>query len=161
MGRFGQIVARLLVAQRIPFVALEHNLDTVEGLRRLGNELYYGDPTRPDLLRAAGGERIEVFVMTMDDTDTNTKAVRLVRRMYPDAKVFARARDRRHAWRLMDLGATVFRELFGSSLTMGEEVLAALGMPPEQAADHAARFRRSEEHTSELQSLMRISYAVF
>src|SRR3546814_12551544 len=62
MGRFGQIVARLLVAQRIPFVALEHNLDTVEGLRRLGNELYYGDPTRPDLLRAAGGERIEVFV---------------------------------------------------------------------------------------------------
>src|SRR3546814_5579004 len=98
--------------------------------------------------------------MTMDDPDTNTKAVRLVRRMYPDAKVFARARDRRHAWRLMDLGATVFRELFGSSLTMGEEVLVALGMPPEQAADHAARFR-SEEHTSELQSLMRISYAVF
>src|SRR3546814_13183329 len=79
--------------------------------------------------------------MTMDDPDTNTKAVRLVRRMYPDAKVFARARDRRHAWRLMDLGATVFRELFGSSLTLGEEVLVALGMPPEQAADHAARFR--------------------
>src|SRR3546814_5794954 len=105
--------------------------------------LYYGDPTRPDLLRAAGGERIEVFVMTMDDPDTNTKAVRLVRRMYPDAKVFARARDRRHAWRLMDLGATVFRELFGSSLTMGEEVLVALGMPPEQAADHAARYRKS------------------
>src|SRR3546814_9661373 len=122
--------------------------------------------------------------MTMDDPDTNTKAVRLVRRMYPDAKVFARARDRRHAWRLMDLGATVFRELFGSSLTMGEEVLVALGMPPEQAADHAARFRehdnnllraqhlvydddvalrqtRSEEHTSEIQSLMRISYAVY
>src|SRR3546814_18994581 len=144
MGRFGQIVARLLVAQRIPFVALEHNLDTVEGLRRLGNELYYGDPTRPDLLRAAGGERIEVFVMTMDDPDTNTKAVRLVRRMYPDAKVFARARDRRHAWRLMDLGATVFRELFGSSLTMVEEVLAALGMPPEQPADHAARFREHD-----------------
>src|SRR5690606_40941346 len=78
MGRFGQIVARLLVAQRIPFVALEHNLDTVEGLRRLGNELYYGDPTRPDLLRAAGGERIEVFVMAMDNPETNTKAVRLV-----------------------------------------------------------------------------------
>src|SRR3546814_17800083 len=80
----------------------------------------------------------------MDDPDTNTKAVRLVRRMYPDAKVFARARDRRHAWRLMDLGATVFRALFGSSLTMGEEVLAALGMPPDPAADHAARFREPD-----------------
>src|SRR3546814_5226228 len=65
MGRFGQIVARLLVAQRIPFVALEHNLDTVEGLRRLGNELYYGDPPRPDPLRAAGGERTAVFVVPM------------------------------------------------------------------------------------------------
>jgi voltage-gated potassium channel Kch len=155
MGRFGQIVARLLVAQRIPFVALESNLDTVEGLRRLGNELYYGDPTRPDLLRAAGGERIKVFVMAMDNPDTNTKAVRLVRRMYPDAKVFARARDRQHAWRLMDMGATVFRELFGSSLTMGEEVLVALGMSPEMAADHARRFR---EHDNKLLSAQHLVY---
>src|SRR3546814_18849335 len=79
--------------------------------------------------------------MTMDDPDINTKAVRLVRRMYPDAKVFALARDRRHAWRLMDLGATVFRELFRARLAMGEEVVAALGLPPEQAADHEARLR--------------------
>jgi glutathione-regulated potassium-efflux system protein KefB len=155
MGRFGQIIARMLVAQRIPFVALENNLDTVEGLRRLGNELYYGDPTRPDLLRAAGGERIKVFVMTMDNPDTNTKAVRLVRRMYPDAKVFARARDRQHAWRLMDLGATVFRELFGSSLKMGEEVLVALGMSPEMASDHAHRFR---EHDNELLRAQHLVY---
>src|SRR3546814_11721086 len=75
--------------------------------------------------------------------------------MYPDAKVFARARDRQHAWRLMDLGATVFRELFGSSLTMGEEVLAALGMPPEQAADHAARFR---EHDNKLLRAQHLVY---
>jgi glutathione-regulated potassium-efflux system protein KefB len=155
MGRFGQIVARLLVAQRIPFVALESNLDTVEGLRRLGNELYYGDPTRPDLLRAAGGERIKVFVMAMDNPDTNTKAVRLVRRMYPDAKVFVRARDRQHAWRLMDMGAKVFRELFGSSLTMGEEVLVALGMSPGMAADHARRFR---EHDNKLLSAQHLVY---
>jgi glutathione-regulated potassium-efflux system protein KefB len=155
MGRFGQIVARLLVAQRIPFVALESNLDTVEGLRRLGNELYYGDPTRPDLLRAAGGERIKVFVMAMDDPDTNTRAVRLVRRMYPDAKVFARASDRQHAWRLMDMGASVFRELFGSSLKMGEEVLVALGMSPEKAAEHAERFR---EHDNRLLSAQHLVY---
>ena len=154
MGRFGQIVARLLVAQRIPFVALESNLDTVEGLRRLGNELYYGDPTRPDLLRAAGGERIKVFVMAMDNPDTNTKAVRLVRRMYPDAKVFARARDRQHAWRLMDMGATVFRELFGSSLKMGEEVLVALGMSPAKAADHAERFRAHDNALLSAQHLV-------
>ncbi len=154
MGRFGQIVARMLLAQRIVFVALESNLDTVEDLRRFGNELYYGDPTRPDLLRAAGGDRIKVFVMAMDNPDTNTRAVRLVRRMYPDAKVFARARDRQHAWRLMDLGAVVFRELFGSSLQMGEQVLAALGMPGEMASDHARRFREHDEELLRAQHLV-------
>lgn len=51
MGRFGQVVARLLTARHVPFVALEHNPDTVEDLRRFGSQLYYGDPTRPELLR--------------------------------------------------------------------------------------------------------------
>lgn len=154
MGRFGQIVARLLVAQRIPFVALESDLDTIENMRRFGNELYYGDPTRPDMLRAAGGERIRVYVMAMDDPETNTKAVRLVRRMYPGAKVFARAHDRRHAWRLMDLGAVVFREMFGSSLELGERVLVELGMAPETAAEHARRFRDHDENLLREQHLV-------
>lgn len=154
MGRFGQIVARLLFAQRIPFVALESDLDTVEDLRRFGNELYYGDPTRPDLLRAAGGDRIKVFVMAMDNSDTNTRAVRLVRRMYPNAIVLARARDRQHAWRLMDLGATVFREVYASSIEVGEQVLVALGMAPEMAADHARRFRRHDEKLLRAQHLV-------
>ncbi len=145
MGRFGQVVARLLGAQKIPFVALENDLDTLETVRRFGNELYYGDPTRPDLLRAAGGERIKVFVMAMDNPDTNVRATRLVRRMYPNARVFARAHDRQNAWRLMDLGATVFREVFGSSMEMGEQVLVALGMEPDAAADRARRFRAHDE----------------
>src|SRR3546814_9395256 len=37
----------------------------------------------------------------------------------------------------------------------------APGEPPSTADDELAEFVRSEEHTSELQSLMRISYAVF
>lgn len=154
MGRFGQIVARLLGAQRIPFVALESDLDIIENVRRFGNELYYGDPTRPDLLRAAGGARIKVFVMAMDNPETNTKAARLVRRMYPDAKVFARAHDRRHAWRLMDLGAVVFREMFGSSMELGERVLVELGMAPEIAAEHARRFRDHDENLLREQHLV-------
>ena len=67
MGRFGQVIARLLTAQKVPFVALEANPDTVADLRRFGNQLYYGDPTRPEMLRAAGGEHIDVFVITVDD----------------------------------------------------------------------------------------------
>lgn len=155
MGRFGQIVARLLTAQHIPFVALEHSPETVDTLRRFGNIIYYGDPTRPDLLRAAGGANIRLFVVAMDDPDTNIKACRLIRRMYPQAKVLARARNRQHAWRLMDMNVEAFREVFGSSLEMGERVLVELGLPPEVAAAHTRRFREHDE------DLLRRQYLIY
>jgi glutathione-regulated potassium-efflux system ancillary protein KefC/glutathione-regulated potassium-efflux system protein KefB len=155
MGRFGQIVARLLTAQHIPFVALENNPETVEDLRRFGSQLYYGDPTRPDLLRAAGAERIKVFVVAMDDPDTNIKAARLIRRLYPQAKVLARARNRQHAWKLMDLGAEPFRELFGSSLELSEQLLVALGIDAGLARDRVERFRHHDEE------LLRRQYLVY
>ncbi|MEE7567354.1 glutathione-regulated potassium-efflux system protein KefB, partial [Xanthomonas sp. Kuri4-3] len=155
MGRFGQIVARLLTARHVPFVALEHNPDTVEDLRRFGNKLYYGDPTRPDLLRAAGSDQIKVFVVAMDDPDTNIRATRLIRRMYPQATVLARARNRQHAWKLMDLGAEPFREVFGSSLELGERLLVSLGLVPQIAREYTARFRQHDE------DLLRRQYLVY
>lgn len=155
MGRFGQIVARLLTAQRIPFVALEHNPETVEDLRRFGNQLYYGDPTRPELLRAAGADRIKVFVMAMDDPETNIKAVRLVRRLYPQAKVLARARNRQHAWKLMDLGAEPFREVLGSSLELSERMLVELGAAQATAQHAVSRFRHHDD------DLLRRQYLVY
>ncbi|CAN7517657.1 monovalent cation:proton antiporter-2 (CPA2) family protein [Pseudoxanthomonas sp. LjRoot143] len=156
MGRFGQIVARLLTAQRISFVALEHSPETVDTLRRFGNiRLYYGDPTRPDLLRSAGAQHVKVFVIAMDDPDTNIKATRLIRRMYPEARVLARARNRQHAWRLMDLSAEAYRETLGSSLEMAQQVLVELGLPPETAAEHTRRFRQHDE------KLLRAQYLVY
>ncbi|MGE8226128.1 MAG: monovalent cation:proton antiporter-2 (CPA2) family protein [Stenotrophomonas sp.] len=154
MGRFGQVVGRLLTAQRIPFVALEADPDTVKDLRRFGNQLYYGDPTRPDLLRAAGAEHIRVFVMAMDDPDTNLRAVRLVRRMYPKATVLARARNRQHAWKLLDMSAEPFREVFGSSLEASERVLTALGIPEDIARNHVQRFREHDEALLKAQHLV-------
>ena len=144
-GRFGQIVARLLLAQRVRFVAIEHDAEQVDFLRRFGNELYYGDPARPDLLRAAGAANVKAFVIAVDQVDSSLRTVRVIRRHYPEAKVFARARDRRHAWQLMDLGATVVRETFLSSLELGRDVLVALGVPPGEADDHARRFREHDE----------------
>jgi glutathione-regulated potassium-efflux system protein KefB len=155
MGRFGQVVARLLTAQKIPFVALESNPDTVSDLRRFGNKLYYGDPTRPEMLRAAGGENVRVFVITLDDPEVNMRATRLIRRMYPNAVVLARARNRQHAWRLMDMSAEPFREVFGTSLDLSERVLTVLGIPPDTARAHVQRFREHDE------KLLRDQYLVY
>ena len=72
-GRFGQIVARLLVAQKIPFVALETDAEQVDFVRRFGNVVYYGDPTRPDLLRAAGAAHAKIFIVAIDDVEANLR----------------------------------------------------------------------------------------
>jgi Kef-type K+ transport system membrane component KefB/voltage-gated potassium channel Kch len=154
-GRFGQIVARLLLAQRVPFVAIEHSPEQVDFVRRFGNQIYYGDPTRADLLRAAGAGGVRVFVVAIEDVDANLKAVRLIRRDYPEARLLARARNRRHAWELMDLGVEVVRETFLSSLYLGERVLVALGTPEAVAADRARRFREHDE------ALLRTQHMVY
>jgi glutathione-regulated potassium-efflux system protein KefB len=154
-GRFGQVVARLLLAQRIPFVAIEHSPEQVDFVRRFGSQIYYGDPAQPALLRAAGAGGVRVFVIAVEDVEANLQAVRTVRRLYPDATVFARARNRRHAWELMDLGVEVIRETFFSSLKMGERVLVALGEREEVAARRAERFREHDE------ALLRAQHQVY
>ncbi|RZA15160.1 MAG: glutathione-regulated potassium-efflux system protein KefB, partial [Lysobacteraceae bacterium] len=117
-------------------------------------KIYYGDPTQAELLRSAGAARVKVFVVAIDSVRDSLAMVRLLRKEYPGARVFARARDRRHAWQLMDMGAKVFRELFGSSLEMGSEVLVALGVTPEQAADRARRFHAFDIKLLEAQRMM-------
>lgn len=144
-GRFGQIVARMLVAQKIPFVALETDARHVDFVRRFGNVVYYGDPSRPDLLRSAGAGHARIFINAIDDPEASLRTTRVVRRLYPTLKIFARAHDRRHAWQLMDLGANATRETFASGLEMGRDVLIALGVSPEQAAQRTAKFRAHDE----------------
>ena len=150
-GRFGQIVARLLLAQRIPFIAIEHSPEQVDFVRRFGSQIYYGDPAQPALLRAAGAADVRVFVVAIDDVDSNLQTARTLRRLYPRAQVFARARNRRHAWELMDLGVDVVRETFHSSLKLGERVLVALGESEAVAARRAERFRVHDEQLLQAQ----------
>ncbi len=144
-GRMGQIVGRILRAQKIPFTALEHSAEQVDLSRRFGNMIYFGDPSRPELLRAAHADRAEVFVLTTDDPEATIRTARLLRRTYPHLKIFARARNRQHAFKLMDLGVEVVRETFHSSLHMSQQVLEALGLPSEVAADRRERFRQHDE----------------
>lgn len=153
-GRVGQIVARLLLAARVRFVAIEHNAEQVDFIRRFGIEVFYGDPARPDLLRAAGAASVKVFVVAMDDVAASVRTARVIRRLYPGARVLARARDRRHAWQLMDLGAEAVRETFLSSLSLGGQVLTALGLSEATAKDWVHRFRQHDERLLREQHLI-------
>src|SRR3546814_4667386 len=59
---------------------------------------------------------------------------------------------------IRDSGSCIGHELKGFEGRVNEEALVSTW---KTAADRARMTERSEEHTSELQSLMRISYAVF
>jgi monovalent cation:proton antiporter-2 (CPA2) family protein len=147
-GRFGQIVARILRLRKIPFTALDSNQTHVDFVRRFGNQVYYGDASRLDLLRAAGIETAKIFVLAIDDVDASVRTAQLVRTQFPKVKVFARARNRQHVFALMDAGVTnIIRETLLSSLDLASSVLQELGETQASARDAVRRFRQHDEAT--------------
>ncbi|MFU8822085.1 MAG: monovalent cation:proton antiporter-2 (CPA2) family protein [Gammaproteobacteria bacterium] len=146
LGRFGQVVARVLNMRRIPFTALESDTHQVDFVRRFGNIVYYGDASRLELLRAAHVDRAKVFVVAMEDVAASVRTVELVKRHYPRLKVFARATDRAHARALRDRNVDyVIRENYVSSLEMAENLLLALGDPADKARESIRQFRHFDE----------------
>ena len=141
-GRFGQITGRLLTAIKVPFTALEINPDQVDFVRKFGNKIYYGDASRLDMLRAAHADTARIFLLAIDDVETSLKTVNIVKQHFPNMAIYARARDRKHAYQLMDLDVTIIRrETFGSALEMAGQVLEGLGMPRKKAKQTMKTFR--------------------
>ena len=154
-GRVGQIVARVLQTQRIPFTALETSVEQVDFVRRFNSTVYFGDASRPELLRAAGAATAEVFVLTTDNPEANLRVARIVKHLYPHLKIVARARNRQHVFRLMDLDMhTIVRDTFHSSLVMAGKTLEHLGIAPTVARDRIAKFKAADEKLLQTQYLV-------
>ena len=147
-GRFGQIIGRILTTRRIPFTALDANQTQVDFVRGFGNKVYYGDATRLDLLRAAGAEQAKVLVLAIDDVDASVRTAEIVRQHFPQLQILARARNRQHAFRLLDLGIEhVMRETLYSSLETARAVLEALGLSRTKAELTVERFTALDAQT--------------
>lgn len=145
-GRVGQIVARLLRIANHPFTALEIDSSQVDVVRRYGNIVHYGDASRLDILRAAGAEHAKVFVLAIDDIEASMRTAEAVCKHYPHLLIVARARNRRHAHKLMDLGIThIHRETFLSSIAISEQVLTAMGISADNTALALQSFRERDE----------------
>lgn len=145
-GRMGQIVGRVLAAQKIPFTALDKNQEQVDVVRRFGAKVFYGDPSREEVMRAAGADAAKVLVIALDDMDASIKTAQMVKRKFPHLLIVARARNRHHVHLLIALGVEeIIRETFLSSLALTEMTLDALGVPPEQAQRVVALFKDHDE----------------
>lgn len=141
-GRVGQIVARMLNVFDTPFTALEIDSSQVDVVRRYGNTVHFGDASRLDILRAAGAEHAQLIVIAIDDVAASIRTAETVQRDFPHLKIIARARNRRHAHGLMDLGIEhIFRETLLSSLAMSTHVLTNLGFDAEEVEQVSVNFR--------------------
>jgi monovalent cation:proton antiporter-2 (CPA2) family protein len=144
-GRVGQIIGRLLAVFDTPFTALEIDSSQVNVVRRYGNVVHYGDASRLDILRAAGAENAKIFVLAIDDITASIRTAEAVKRHFPHLKIVARARNRRHAHGLMDLGIEhIFRETMLSSLTMSKRVLTNLGFDKGEVERMSTEFRERD-----------------
>jgi glutathione-regulated potassium-efflux system protein KefB len=152
MGRMGQIVARILRAQQVSFVALDTSVESIEFSRSFGHlPVFYGNPLRPEILRAAKVDQAEYFVIATDDPEINIKTAELVSRLYPHVKIIARARNRQHVHRLVDHGAQAVRETYYSSLEITRRTLVGLGLTQAQADARINRFKRHDEQVLQAQ----------
>lgn len=146
VGRFGQIVNRLLVASGVQTVVLDHEAAQIDILRKLGIKTYYGDASRPELLHAAGIEQARALVVAIDDRDRALVLVEEARRQYPHLRILARAYDVNHYYLLKRAGADLaVRELFDASLTVGADVLRTLGVHPFRVEKMVRAFRQHDQ----------------
>ena len=142
-GRFGQIAGRLLLANNVHTVVLDHDPDHIETLRKFGTKVFYGDATRVDLLESAGAGQAKVLINAIDDVEANLQLTELAKEHFPNLKIIARARDVDHWYQLRRLGVEVpERELFEGSLRVGRETLEFLGLDAYEAREKADLFRR-------------------
>ncbi|MDP3175729.1 MAG: NAD-binding protein, partial [Phenylobacterium sp.] len=144
-GRFGQVTARLLIANDFRTVTLDASIEQIDTLRRFGMEVHYGDASRLDLLRTAGAEKARLLVVAIDDRDKALEMVEIARQAFPHLTVLARAWDRRHAYELLSKGAhEVERETFEGGLSMGRRALKRLGLSDYRATRAATLFRQHD-----------------
>lgn len=145
VGRFGQVVNRLLTHSGFKTTVLDHDLNTIQLMRRFGGKGYFGDPTRPEILAAAGLDKARVLVAALDDQEANLKLVRYARERRPDLKIVARARDRVNVYQLYEAKADhIVREMFDSSLRAGRYVLENLGLSEYEANELEHIFYRHD-----------------
>ncbi len=145
VGRFGQVVHRLVRSTGRRAVVLDNDLAIIERLRLFGVKGFYGDPSRPELLQSAGLMEAEVLVVAVNDPKISTQIVRYVRTVRPDIHIVARARDRVHVYELYQAGANdTVRETFDSAVRAGRYVLENIGYSEYEASKLSQTFWRMD-----------------
>ena len=144
-GRFGQTVGQILIAQGIPVTLIDTDIEMIDVAGKFGAKVYYGDGTRMDLLRQAGAAEAELIMFCLDGDQLDAELIEAVHKAFPNAKIFARAFDRRALVKLRDAPIDgIFREVLESAVAMARAALESLDVAAEEI-DRAEDYYRSRD----------------
>lgn len=139
--RIGQSLARFLQEQNIPYIGLELDSSIVARAWEAGDQVYYADATRAEILIAAGLYRARMVVVTVTETEAACAITEAARKKKADVPILVRTRDDRSMSRLEALGASVLPETLEASVMITERVLLQLGLPKEEVNEVTTRVR--------------------
>jgi len=134
-GRVGQMLAGILSREGIRYIAIENDMNRSTRRHPLGEPVYFGDVTRPELLHRVHASTASAIVLTIDQPDAALHAAAAIRREFAQVPLIARARDEHHAHALKQAGADlVTPEALEAGLQLSEFALHAVGIVGEHAA---------------------------
>ncbi len=144
-GRFGQTVAQMLMAKKIPVTIIDSKASQIELSEEFGTKVYYGDGTRVDLLRTAGAESAEGILFCQNPKELTRDKLQAVFETFPHAAIMARVYDRLQVIEFDGLDLAVCqRELYESAVVMGREALMKLGIPRREAERVEREYRERD-----------------
>ena len=145
-GRFGQTVSRILKMEGVKHTILEHSASQVKTARKFNKEIYYGDASRADIVKAAGGDQAKIFVLAIDDVEKSLQTAQMICQNFPHLKIIARAKHRRHAINLLKLNILiVHQEVYLSGLEVAKDILSLKGRNDRSIHYRLDKFRQYDE----------------
>lgn len=135
-GRFGMIVSQMVMAEGLKIVAIDNNARRIARARKVGLPVFYGDATREDVMRAAGGDQAMLIALCIENEKVMAKSIDMIQDSFPKASIFCRATDRAHAIELASREVDYhIRETFESGITFGRHALDKLGISKDRIND--------------------------
>ncbi|NJL50903.1 MAG: potassium transporter, partial [Blastochloris sp.] len=144
-GRFGQVASQCLLTNGYDVTIIDNDAEMVQSAGRFGFKVYYGDGTRLDVLRAAGGDRMRLIAVCIDRRDDVDRIVDMVRAAFPACQLYVRAYDRGQSLELLAKGVDYeIRETYESAIAFGRALLIGLGVADLVADEVVADVRRRD-----------------
>ena len=151
-GRFGQVACQGLLARGVDVSIIDSDTEMIRVAARFGFQIYYGDGTRLDVLRAAGAGTAKIIAVCVDRRASADRIVEVVKSEFPLAQLLVRSYDRGHTLDLVAAGVDYqIRETFESAMKFGETALLALGVPEDEVAEIVEGVRKRDADRLELQ----------